>query len=45
VVASPISLLIQTDMSGVTLPIVLISIVTLAAGFTGAYLLAKGSKE
>ena len=45
VVASPISLLIQTDMSGVTLPIVLISIVTLAAGFMGAYLLAKGSKE
>lgn len=45
VVASPISLLIQTDMSGVTVLTVVISIVTLAAGFTGAYLLAKGSKE
>ena len=45
VVASPISLLIQTDMSGVTVLTVIISIVTLAAGFAGAYLLAKGSKE
>ncbi len=45
VVASPISLLIQTNMSGVTVLTVVISIVTLAAGFTGAYLLAKGSKE
>ena len=45
VVASPISLLIQTNMSGVTALTIIISIVTLAAGFTGAYLLAKGSKE
>ena len=45
VVASPISLLIQTDMSDVTVLTVVISIVTLAAGFTGTYLLAKGSKE
>ena len=45
VVASPISLLIQTNLSGVTVLTVVISIVTLAAGFTGAYLLAKGSKE
>ena len=45
VVASPISLLIQTDMSGVTFVTMLISLLTLAAGFTGAYLLAKGSKE
>ena len=45
VIASPVSLLIQTDMSGVTVLTVVISIVTLAAGFTGAYLLAKGSKE
>ena len=45
VVASPISLLIQTDLSGVTFVTVIISLVTLAAGFTGAYLLAKGSKE
>ena len=45
VVASPISLLIQTNMSGVTVLTGIISIVTLAAGFAGAYLLAKGSKE
>ncbi|MBR0218126.1 MAG: DUF368 domain-containing protein [Clostridia bacterium] len=45
VVASPISLLIQTDLSGVTIPTVIISVVTLAAGFAGAYMLAKGSKE
>ena len=45
VVASPISLLIQTDLSGVTVVTVIISVVTLAAGFAGAYLLAKGSKE
>lgn len=45
VVASPISLLIQTDLSGVSAVMVIISVVTLAAGFAGAYLLAKGSKE
>ena len=45
VLASPISLLIQMNMSGVSAVTVLISVVTLAAGFVGAYLLAKGSKE
>lgn len=45
VVASPISLLIQTDLSGVSVLTVIISVVTLAAGFAGAYLLAKGNKE
>ncbi len=45
VVASPISLLIQTDMSGASFVIVLISIITFAAGFAGAFLLARGSKE
>ena len=45
VVASPMSLLIQTDLSGVSVVTVIISVVTLAAGFAGAYLLAKGSKE
>ena len=45
VLASPISLLIQTNMSGVSAVMVVISVVTLAAGFVGAYLLAKGSKE
>ena len=45
VVASPISLLIQTNLTGVSAVTVIISIVTLAVGFIAAYLLAKGSKE
>ena len=45
VVASPISLLIQTDMTGVNVVTVLISVATFAVGFIGAFLLAKGSKE
>ena len=45
VTASPVSLLIQTDMSGATAFIMLISIVTFAVGFAGAFLLAKNSKE
>ena len=45
VVASPISLLIQTDLSSVSFVTVLISLATLAAGFIFAFLLAKGSKE
>ena len=45
VVASPISLLIQTNMTGVNVGIVAISVVTLVVGFVAAYLLAKGSKE
>ena len=45
VVASPISLLIQTDFSGVTVGLVAVSVVTLALGFAAAYFLAKGSKE
>ncbi len=45
VIASPVSLLIQTDMSGATTFIILISIVTFAVGFAGAFLLAKNSKE
>lgn len=45
VLASPISLLIQTDMSGVTFATVLVSVATLAIGFAAAYLLARGSKE
>ena len=45
VLASPISLLIQTNMTGVSAVTVIISVVTLAAGFVAAYLLAKGSKE
>jgi len=45
VVASPISLLIQTDFSGVTVGLVAVSVVTLALGFAAAYFLARGSKE
>ena len=45
VIASPVSLLIQTDMSGATASIILISIAAFAVGFAGAYLLAKNSKE
>jgi putative membrane protein len=45
VLASPISLLIQSDYSGVNAGIILLSIATLAAGFLAAYFLAKGSKE
>lgn len=45
VVASPISLLIQTDMTGISVVTVLISVATFAVGFIGAFLLAKGSKE
>ena len=45
VLASPISLLIQTNMTGVSAVTVIISVVTLAVGFIAAYLLAKGSKE
>ena len=45
VLASPISLLIQSDYSGVNAGIILLSIATLAVGFLAAYFLAKGSKE
>ena len=43
VVASPVSLLITTDMTGVNGWIILISVLTLAAGFVCAMLLARGS--
>ena len=44
VVASPISLLIQTNMTGVNFVTVLISLATLIFGFAAAYLLDRGSK-
>lgn len=43
VVASPVSLLLTTDMTGVNGWIILISVLTLAAGFVSAMLLARGS--
>lgn len=45
VLASPVSLLLQTNMKGVSVLIVIISILTFAVGFVLAYLLAKGSQE
>ena len=45
VLASPVSLLIQTDLTGVGAVTILVSALTLAAGFAGAYLLARGSKS
>ena len=45
VVASPVSLLIQTDMTGVGIGMVLLSLLCLAVGFLAAYLLARGSRE
>ena len=44
VVASPISLLIQTDMTGVNVVTVLVSLAMLAIGFTASYLLDRRSK-
>ena len=45
VLASPVALLIQTNMAGVSLGLVLISVLTFAIGFAIAWLLAKHSKE
>ena len=45
VVASPISLLLQTNMEGVTVGLVLISIVAFALGFIAAYLLDHDAKD
>ena len=45
VVASPVSLLLQTNLEGVTAPLILISALTLALGFGAAWLLARGSGD
>ena len=45
VLSSPVAILLRTDMSGVNVLMVIISIVTFALGFVAAWLLAKGSKE
>ena len=45
VVASPISLLLQTSFQGVTAGLVVISVVTFALGFVAAYLLDRNSKD
>ena len=45
VVASPISLLLQTGFAGVTAGLVLVSLLTFALGFAAAFLLDRGSKE
>ena len=43
VVASPIAILLGTDIAGVTVPMILVSIATFAAGFALAAWLAKGA--
>ena len=45
VVASPISLLLQTSYQGVTAGLIVISVVTFALGFIAAYLLDRNSKD
>ncbi len=45
VVASPLSLLLQTSFQGVTVWLVVISVITFVLGFLAAYLLDRNSKE
>ena len=45
VVASPVSLLMQTNLTSLTAVTVIVAVATFAVGFAAAYLLAKGSKE
>lgn len=45
VLSSPIAILLRTDLTGVTLVTVLVSLATFAAGFVCAMLLARGAKE
>ena len=45
VVSSPVAILMRTSMAGVGFGMIVISIITFAAGFAAAWLLAKGSKE
>ena len=45
VVVSPLSLLLQTSFQGVTVWLVVISVITFVLGFLAAYLLDRNSKE
>ena len=45
VIASPIAILLRTDLSGVTAVAILVSIVTFAAGFALAAWLARGAAQ
>lgn len=45
VLASPVAILFRTDMSGVTTPTILISVLTFAVGFVFALLLARSQKK
>ena len=45
VLASPVSLLIQTDMAGVTPLLIGVSVLACGIGFAAAYLLARGGGE
>lgn len=45
VLASPVAILIRADLAGTTVGMAIISAITFAVGFVGAWLLDKGSKS
>lgn len=45
VLASPVAILIRADLAGTTIGMAIISAITFAVGFVGAWLLDKGSKS
>lgn len=45
VLASPVAILIRADLAGTTIGMAIISVITFAVGFVGAWLLDKGSKS
>lgn len=45
VLASPVAILIRADLTGISAGMALVSVVTFALGFVGAWLLDKGKKE
>ena len=45
VLASPVAILIRADLAGTTVGMAIISVITFAVGFVGAWLLDKGSKS
>ena len=45
VLASPVAILIRADLAGTTVGMAIISVITFAVGFVGAWLLDKGNKS
>ena len=45
VLASPVAILIRADLAGTTIGMAIISAITFAVGFVGAWLLDKGNKS